>query len=195
MAPGMANSLQDQLVAAGLAEPGQARKRGRGRKDPAAGGKPRAKGKGKGKRGSRARGRDGGRDGAADTPARGEGADTATPATASAPRGGRATIARLRQLVAAHRLPRKDADVPYRFTSGQRIKEITVTREQRARLARGEAAIVNVQGRYDVVPAAAVAAIRALDGGAVAMLNDPAEPGDGGDDPCADRPVPDDLTW
>ncbi|MDZ7747793.1 MAG: DUF2058 family protein [Halofilum sp. (in: g-proteobacteria)] len=153
----------------------QARAQGEGQ-----GSKGKGKGKGKGRSAT-----------AGASPRRGD-ADAGQPRPAE---GRRATTAQLRQVVKAQRLPRADGDVPYRFTSGRRVKEITVTGAQQRQLARGEAGIVNVEGRYDVVPAAALEAIRALDPKAVVVLNTPASAEADADDPYADHPVPDDLTW
>lgn len=192
----MSNSLQDQLVQAGLADPDQARKRGRDDARKGAGrgdrkGKPGGKGQA---RGGQAKKRAGGED-----PKRGPRRGGRAGADAAPPQSARERTARLRQLVKANRLDRTGADIPYRFTAGRRIKEITVTADQQGRLARGETGIVNVQGHYDVVPAAIIDEVRALDDKAVVLLNAPDEragtdTGDAGD-PYADRPVPDDLTW
>lgn len=188
----MGDSLQDQLVKAGLADPEQARAKGRGgsrRGQPTS--KPRGKGKGKGKGGGKpvaGQRKVGAAEAAAGTPA--------TQDKSPKPAGRRERLAQLRRLVKARRLDRTQAGIPYRFTSGRRIKEVTVTEEQQGRLARGEAAVVNVEGHYDVVPADCVEAVRALDDKAIVVFNDPVagdSPGD--DDPYADHPVPDDLTW
>jgi hypothetical protein len=186
----MGDSLQDQLVKAGLADPEQARARERGggrRGQPK--GKPTGKGKGKG-RGKPAAGKQ--RAGPADA-----GASTrATQDRPAKPAGRRERVAQLRRLVKARRLDRSKAAVPYRFTSGRRIKEVTVTEEQQGRLARGEAAVVNVEGHYDVVPADCVAEVRALDEKAIVVFNEPGAGDSSGDgDPYTDHPVPDDLTW
>ena len=182
----MADSLQDQLVKAGLADPKQARKP-RGRGDASRG---KGKGRGKGKAGNR-----GGQDRSRAAPAAG---GTGTPAagrSGPAPGSARGRTARVRQIVQESRLARERAEIPYRFTNGRRIKEITVTREQQALLARGEAGIVNVEGRFDVVPAEAIERIRGVDEKAVVLLNEPGGDDAGEGDPDDDRPVHDDITW
>lgn len=180
----MADSLQEQLVRAGLAEPDQANKGKSGGGKPANKSKGRSKGKGKGKTQAKQR---------ADTPA-GDGAQAAP--QPAPPRDGRERTARLRGLVAKHRLGRDDARVPYRFTLGRRIKEITVTEEQRGQLARGEAGIVNVQGRFDVLPAQAIDAVRQLDPQVIVVLNGPDESESTADaEGRSHHPVPDDIMW
>jgi uncharacterized protein YaiL (DUF2058 family) len=156
----MGNSLQEQLIQAGLAESDQVRDQ-RKKKAP-------KKKKGKPKGGGRAASPQKGQH----KPTQGDGDS----AEAAPPKNERERIARLRRVVAKHRLPRSNADTPYRFTLGQRIKEIAVTAEQQRQLARGEAGIVNVQGRFDVLPAEAVGQVRNLDPAVVVVLNNPGAP-------------------
>ncbi len=180
----MADSLQEQLVRAGLAEPDQAKKGKSGAGKPRNKDKGRGKGKGKGKPRATQR-------------AAPQAADQAGASQHSAPpRDAHERTARMRGLVAKHRLPRQDGRVPYRFTLGRRIKEITVTSEQQRQLARGEAGIVNVQGRFDVLPAHAIESLRQLDPEAVVLLNGPDASDTAADaEAHSDRPVPDDLMW
>ncbi len=178
----MADSLQDQLVRAGLAEPDQARKGKSGADKPRKQNKARGKGKGKPQAKQPAQAPAGPQSGQTQQPAR--------------PRDARELSAHLRGLVAKHRLARQEGHVPYRFTLGRRIKEITVTGEQQGQLARGEAGIVNVQGRFDVLPAHAIEAVRELDPTAVVLMNGADAPNSAADaEAHSERPVPDDLMW
>lgn len=184
----MADSLQEQLVRAGLAEPEQAeqdrgkRKGGKKRKDKRSG-----KGKSKPRPATKQHAHT---DASEAKPQPGAGEAQAKP------RDARERTARIRGIVGKYRLPRQEARVPYRFTLGRRIKEITVTEEQQHQLARGEAGIVNVQGRFDVLPTHAIESVRALEPEAVVVLNRPDEPETAADaEAQSDRPVPDDLMW
>jgi len=176
----MAKTLQDQLIQAGLAEPDQARKPAGKRGKPARRGpKKRKAGKDEARRAQSPRQT---RDAAASPDA-----DAQEPV----PRNAREATAWARRIVAGARLDRRKADIPFRYTLGQRVKEITVTREQQRQLAAGEAAIVNIEGRFDVVPRAAAERVARLDARAVVLLNEP-----GADDAAeAEHPVPDDLMW
>jgi len=178
----MADSLQEQLVRAGLAEPEQGKRGNSGGDKPRRKNKGRGKGKGKHQPKQREAAPTGDDAGAAQQPA--------------PPRDGRERTARLRGLVAKHRMGRDNARVPYRFTLGRRIKEITVTSDQQGQLARGEAGIVNVQGRFDVLPAHAIEAVRQLDPDAIVVLNGSDMSESTADaEARSDRPVPDDMMW
>jgi len=79
---------------------------------------------------------------------------------------------------------------------GRRIKEITVTETQQGQLARGEAGIVNVQGRFEVLPAAAIESVRELEPDAVVVRNTGDTPSSAAEaEANHERPVPDDLIW
>lgn len=106
----------------------------------------------------------------------------------------RAKYAEVRQLVAAHQLPRVETEDFYNFQDGAQIRRIEVNPELRARLVGGQLAIVRCEGRYAFVPAAIGEQIGARVEKALLHLNRPgARPAD--DDPYKDFQVPDDLMW
>jgi uncharacterized protein YaiL (DUF2058 family) len=106
----------------------------------------------------------------------------------------RAKHAEIRQLVAAHQLPRVETEDFYNFQDGPQIRRIEVTPELRERLVAGQLAIVRCDGRYAFVPAAIGEAIGARVPRALQHLNRPdAQPA--ADDPYKDFAVPDDLMW
>lgn len=179
----MANSLQDQLVKAGLADARQAKKAGAG------------KGFGKGKK----RGRSGAAVNESAEAARKVMADKASRdrelnrrRKEAAER--KAVIAQIRQLIEQHRVSRDDAEEGYHFADRAKIRKLFVTPAIREQLSRGRLDIVRLDGRYDVVPAAVAEKIRERDARCViprTPANDEAKDLD-----CyADYPVPDDLIW
>lgn len=186
----MSNSLQEQLVQAGLADEESlnksregGRKRGRGRKK--GGGRHKSDPAKKGASASRAE--------TADTRAGNTAPEQAQPRREPT---AEEKADRVRQMIRANRIDRTYAAVPYRFTEDSRIREIAVTGSQQARIARGELAVVTDGERCELVPAKVARRIRGSDPRAVLVLNAEGErPASDDDDPYADYPVPDDLMW
>ncbi|MCC5870034.1 MAG: DUF2058 domain-containing protein [Gammaproteobacteria bacterium] len=107
------------------------------------------------------------------------------------------TRAQVRQLVEAHRLKR-DGEIEYAFTDGNRIKRILVDAAQRAQLAAGGLVIVRYGRGYEIVPPAAAEKIRERDSAAVVLdytQSEKAASASAEDDPYKDFEVPDDLVW
>ncbi len=106
----------------------------------------------------------------------------------------RAKYAEIRQLVAAHQIPRVETEDFYNFQSGTEIHRIAVTPELRAQLVAGALAIVRAEGRFAFVPAAIGEQVGARVEKALLHLNRPGDP-PADDDPYKDYVVPDDLVW
>jgi hypothetical protein len=106
----------------------------------------------------------------------------------------RAKYAEIRQLVAAHHVPRVETEDFYNFQQGTEIHRVAVTPELRARLVAGELAIVRCDGRFAFVPAAIGQQVGGRVEKALLHLNQPAPP-PADDDPYKDYVVPDDLVW
>jgi len=106
----------------------------------------------------------------------------------------RAKYAEIRQLVAAHQVPRVESEDFYNFQQGSEIHRIEVTPALRARLIAGELAIVRCDGRFAFVPAAIGEQVGARAEKALLHLNRPAA-APAADDPYKDYVVPDDLVW
>lgn len=107
--------------------------------------------------------------------------------------------AQVRQIVETSRVKR-NGDVAYRFTDGDRIASVLVDGGQRAQLAAGTLAIVRHGEGFELVPRAAADKIHlrapeliALDHGRAE--GDPPPPGDDDDEYYKQFVVPDDLTW
>tara|TARA_B100000405_G_scaffold301461_1_gene262848 strand:+ start:2530 stop:3069 length:540 start_codon:yes stop_codon:yes gene_type:complete len=106
----------------------------------------------------------------------------------------REIAAQIRQLIETHRLERGNGDHSYQFVQDKKIKKLNVTGKQQDQLARGLIAIVLLGEGYELVPAAIADKIRQRDPEVVLLLNEKGD-GDDGDDPYADYPIPDDLMW
>lgn len=104
--------------------------------------------------------------------------------------------AQVRQIIAAHRIPR-EGELAYRFKDGDKIREILVTDALRSQLANGTLVIVRPDDVYDLLPRVAADKVRAR--AAEMIVVDHASPStsDGfvEDAYYAQFEVPDDLIW
>jgi uncharacterized protein YaiL (DUF2058 family) len=104
----------------------------------------------------------------------------------------------LRQLIHAHRVLRGDGDVAFNFQDGAALKRLYVTADQQRALVQGRLALVRQDAGYELVPAEVAEKLLSRDPALVLVLNRPDEGGEPqGDenDPYADYQVPDDLIW
>jgi uncharacterized protein len=106
----------------------------------------------------------------------------------------RAKFAEIKQLVAAHQVPRVETEDFYNFTDGSNIKRVPVNPALREQLVAGTLAIVRCEGRYAFVPAGVAEQIGARVERALIHHNK-ARPASADDDPYKDYIVPDDLVW
>lgn len=108
----------------------------------------------------------------------------------------KAQAAQIRQLIETQRLSRSGGDSAFQFVDAGKIKKIHMHAAQRAQLIDGMLAVVKLGEVYELVPAATAEKIAARDPNCVLVRqihtppSAPPEP-----DPYADYPVPDDLTW
>ncbi|MCB1677112.1 MAG: DUF2058 domain-containing protein [Halioglobus sp.] len=111
----------------------------------------------------------------------------------------RAIRAQIVQLISMNRLPRDGGDIPYQFSDGTKIKKLYVTAGLQDDLSRGRVAIAKLDGRYELLPAAAAEKIRQRDAQAIVLLNTRQAGAEGDtadeDDPYAQYVIPDDLMW
>ena len=105
--------------------------------------------------------------------------------------------AQIRQIVESHKVKR-EGEIAYRFTDGDRIASVLVDAQLRAQLAGGTLVIVRHDQGYELLPRAAAdkvhardAAMIVLDHGRAASGGDPADD----DDYYRRFQVPDDLIW
>lgn len=107
----------------------------------------------------------------------------------------RARRAQIEQLVEHNRLPRAQTDELYNFVDGNKIRRIPADASVRARISRGEIAIVRCNGRYELLPADIAARIRERDEHAVIIGGPANERANTDDEAYRSFVVPDDLVW
>jgi uncharacterized protein YaiL (DUF2058 family) len=103
--------------------------------------------------------------------------------------------AQVRQLVSRNRYPRveREDDVPFHFDNKGKIKRLFVSSEVHKMITDGELVIVNDNGQFELVPPAIAEKIRERNPSLVIDLPEEGAPTD--DDPYAAYRVPDDLIW
>ena len=176
----MANSLQEQLLKAGLVTEEQARGTRQTRRKNRKQGKPRD---------------DGARLAAAKQREEQVERDRALNAKREAERKNKELREQIRDLVLEASLNQESADVPYNVLHGSKVRRIHVTQEQRAALVAGTLAVATARGRHHVIPVELAERIAAMMPDyfvhrAQVPKDEPAD-----DDPYAAYKVPDDLTW
>ena len=101
--------------------------------------------------------------------------------------------AQAKQLIDQHKIDRAGGEVAYQFVSKKKIKRIYVTQEQFDKLSRGKLGIVRVSGQFELIPLDLVNRLQERVPHwpvVVAKVEEVSE-----DDPYADYKVPDDLMW
>ena len=103
--------------------------------------------------------------------------------------------AQVRQLVSRNRHPRKDSedDRPFHFENKGKVKRIFVDDKTHEMIASGKLVIVNDNGLFELVPKDIAEKIRERNPSLVIDLPDDDKPAE--DDPYAEFKVPDDLMW
>lgn len=182
----MADSLQDQLRALGLARE-EARREGK-RRQPAA--KAGRDGSGGGDRKSAGKGGEPSLDKAWALRERQEQkeADAARRRKLAEDRRRREINDAIRRIVEDHRLNREDAEVARNFMFRGRIRKLYVTPEQQAALTAGALGIAYLSGGYHLLAPEQIEAVRAIAADHVVEL-------DSGDPDEEEFPVPDELSW
>ncbi len=105
----------------------------------------------------------------------------------------KAELVALWQLVHDTRVSREGGDVAYNFADGAALKRLYVSAAQQQALVAGELAIVRHQDFYELVPAGVAERVQQVDSATLVLWNRP-EPKDP-KDPYAELEVPDDLMW
>jgi uncharacterized protein len=105
----------------------------------------------------------------------------------------------MRQLIHAHRITRDHAELAFNFADGKALRRIFVTPEQQRRLADGRLAVVRQDQFYELIPADIADRVQARDPGRVVARHqtppEAAKPTAETEDPYAGFEVPDDLMW
>ena len=107
----------------------------------------------------------------------------------------RAVQAQIRELVESNRLSREGGETPYQFVHNSKIKRVYVHEQTVDALARGQLAVVCLEGTYDVVPEGIARKIQERDASVVVVLHERTKEDDDEDDPYAGFEIPDDLMW
>jgi len=179
----MANSLQEQLVKAGLATEEQARKSRSGKRRDRKQGRPRDDGA---KRAAAARREEQAR------------RDRELNDKREAERREQELRRRIRDLVLGASLNEPSAEVPYHVLHGSKARRIYVTEEQRKGLAEGRLAVATARGRHHVIPLEVADRIAGLMPGYYVYRADLHAGGgtaQAQDEAYAGYEVPDDLMW
>lgn len=102
----------------------------------------------------------------------------------------------MRKLIEAHRLPKGAGEITFNFNDENKVQRVFVSEQAREQLVNGELAIVKFGRQYDVVPAAIASQVRDFNPQHIIVFNDGASSENtNADDPYADYAVPDDLIW
>jgi len=107
----------------------------------------------------------------------------------------RAVAAEVRQLVRNNRHPRSESedDKPFHFENKGKVKRIYVSAQTHKLITDGKLMIVNDNGVFELVPPAVAEKIRQRNPSLVIDLPEDKDPD--ADDPYAQFQVPDDLMW
>lgn len=102
-------------------------------------------------------------------------------------------LAQIRLLIVKNRQPREEGDVAYQFVDNKKVKKIYVSEALHSQLIGGQVAIAKLGERYEIVPRAVAEKIAERDSGFVILPSKTEQSDD--DDYYADFQVPDDLMW
>jgi len=105
--------------------------------------------------------------------------------------------AQVRQIVEAHKVKR-EGEIAYRFTDGDRIRDVLVNAALRAQLASGTLVIVRHGEGYELLPRTAADKVYERDAAMIVLDHGRAEAGSGNeadDEYYKQFEVPDDLVW
>lgn len=105
--------------------------------------------------------------------------------------------AQVRQIVEAHKVKR-EGEIAYRFTDGDKIKDLLVNEALRAQLASGTLVIVRHDHGYELLPRVAADKVYERDAAMIVLDHGRGEAGSGNnadDEYYKQFQVPDDLIW
>lgn len=107
----------------------------------------------------------------------------------------KAIVAQIKQLIETSRVSREGGEIAYNFTDGTKIKKLLVTETLLNQLSNGRLAIVKFDEQYSVVPKKVAEKIKQRDEKYVVVSNVLQQAEDDVDDPYAAYKIPDDLMW
>lgn len=100
----------------------------------------------------------------------------------------------LRELIHAHRLSRDGGEIAFNFTDGAALKRLYLHPDQQRQVVAGALAIVRQDTFYELIPAAIAERVAARQSDRVIVFNQSAQESPEDDD-YAEFKVPDDLMW
>ncbi|HET6554445.1 MAG TPA: DUF2058 domain-containing protein [Dyella sp.] len=123
--------------------------------------------------------------------------DRALAAERNAQARARELAAQIRQIVDANKIKR-EGEISYRFTDGDKIHSMLVNESLRTQLAKGSLVIVRSGDGYELLPRVAAEKVREREASAIVL--DHGQPADSApssedDEYYSQFKVPDDLTW
>jgi uncharacterized protein YaiL (DUF2058 family) len=106
----------------------------------------------------------------------------------------KAVATEVAEMIRTHALPRAQGETAYHFVDGKLVKRIYVTADQHRQITAGQLAVARLGQRYELVPLAVAEKIRSRDERFLVPQTNPGttEPED---DAYAAYRVPDDLMW
>jgi len=107
----------------------------------------------------------------------------------------KAVMAQVRQLIESNCQPKGGDNVAYNFVDENKIKRVFVSDAVHKRIADGKLAIVRLGQQYELVSPEIAEKVRSRDEKSLVLWNDPKREAGDREDPYADYPVPDDLIW
>ncbi len=112
----------------------------------------------------------------------------------------KAIVAQIRQIIELNSIEKAKGDQghAYNFTDDNKIKTVYVSVQNHDLISRGRIAIAKLEQTYHLIPMEAANKINERDSRSIILLNDPRKSDDDqtiGDDPYADYQIPDDLMW
>ena len=108
----------------------------------------------------------------------------------------KAIYAQIRQLILSNRQPQDDSESAYNFSDNNIVKNIYISASLREQISKGQLAIVKLDDKYEVVPTIVAKKISERHNDFVIVLNEPTNSSDMTEiDAYADYQIPDDLMW
>jgi hypothetical protein len=107
----------------------------------------------------------------------------------------KAIAAQIRQMIEHNRIQRPVGEIAYNFVDGKTIKKLNLPQKLVDQLSWGQLAIVKLDEKYELIPALAAKKIAERDPAAIISLATPQANVIADDDPYKDYQIPDDLMW
>ncbi|TBR37979.1 DUF2058 domain-containing protein [Marinomonas agarivorans] len=107
----------------------------------------------------------------------------------------KAVHAQIRQMIEINRVAKEEGDVAYHFKDGKSIKKLYMSDAMQHQLSVGVLAIAKLDNAYELVPEPVADKIKQRDDSYILVCNTRQDSAIDEDDPYADFKIPDDLMW